>query len=381
MGNRVRLLDVTVLRALLLPVLLALAWIIWGAASADAAPGDTVTAGSSETGSLAKIPVAAAAQSTLSAPLASATSRVAPVAKLLPAVPALPAAPSLPATVSKPVTTVAGTVTDTAGAVVNGATTAVTTVAAPVADTVDNLAAAAEDIVSSVAQLPVSPALPTIPSLPIPAVPVPAVPVPSVPVPTVPVPSVSVPAVPVPAVPLLPVPPTAPMPGVTPPAPTPGTGHSSQGLATPAADGLPLDAGPGTATRKAADGARSAAPTATAVTVTPAAADGVPLAGTGLSLAELQMTTPEGREPAGASHSMHNHTNLDALPGGGHLLSFAVSEGTSGNFSSGSEGSGAQAADAAGDWDRTPLFAGARVFDAAQNLPASPAFDPGCSPD
>jgi hypothetical protein len=106
----------------------------------------------------------------------------------------------------------------------------------------------------------------------------------------------------------------------------------------------------------------------------------MPLAGTGLSLAELQMTTPERREPAGASRSIDN-TSLDALPGGGHLPAVAVSEGTSGNSSSGSEGSGAQAADAAGDWDKTPVFAGARVFDAAQNLPASPAFDPGCSPD
>jgi hypothetical protein len=110
------------------------------------------------------------------------------------------------------------------------------------------------------------------------------------------------------------------------------------------------------------------------------AGDGIPLAGTGLSLAQLQMTTPERREPAGASHSMDN-TNLGALPGGGHLPTFAVSDGTWGNSSSSSEGSGAQAADAAGDWDRTLLLAGARVFDTAQNLPASPAFDPGCSPD
>jgi len=370
MGNRVRLLGATVLRALLLPVLLALAWIIWGAASADAAPGDTVTAGSLETGSLVKTPVAATAQSTLSAPLASATSRVAPAAKLLPAVPALPAAPSLLTAVSKPVTTVVGTVTDTAGAVVNGASTAVTTVAAPVADTVDNLDAAAEDIVSSVPQLPASPAVPTIPSLPIPAVPVPAVPVPSVPVPAGPVPAVPLPELP-----------AAPVPGVTPPTPAPGTGHSSPELAAPTSDDSSSDVRPGTTTRKAADGARSAAPAEAAATVTPAAAGGVPLAGTGLSLAELQMTTPGGREPAGASHSMHNSTNLDALPGGRHLPSFAVSEGTSGNSSSGAEGSGAQAADAAGSWDSTPLLAGARVFDAAQNLPAGPAFDPGCSPD
>ncbi|PNH86425.1 hypothetical protein CXZ05_00025 [Arthrobacter sp. AFG20] len=111
-----------------------------------------------------------------------------------------------------------------------------------------------------------------------------------------------------------------------------------------------------------------------------APAAGLPLAGTGLSLAELHMTTPQVRELAGARPAAHK-PHLDARPGDGYLQSFAVSEGTSGNSSTGSEGSGAQAAEVAGDWDRTPLFAGVRVFDAAQHLPSSPAFDPGCSPD
>jgi hypothetical protein len=92
------------------------------------------------------------------------------------------------------------------------------------------------------------------------------------------------------------------------------------------------------------------------------------------------MTTPGQRELAGVNHATHK-LHLGDRPGDGHLQSLAVTEGTSGNSSSGSEGSGAQAAEMAGDWDRTPLHAGARAFDAAQDLPASPAFDPGCSPD
>ncbi|MFC7848774.1 hypothetical protein ACFUTU_09905 [Arthrobacter sp. NPDC057388] len=126
-----------------------------------------------------------------------------------------------------------------------------------------------------------------------------------------------------------------------------------------------------------------AAPAAPAAPIFPAvqATDtDLPLAGTGLSLAELHMTTPERPELAAAKAATHK-LHLHAQHGEGHLDAFAVSEGTSGNSSSGSEASGAQAAEAAGEWDRTQLFAGARVFDAVRHLPASPAFDPGCSPD
>jgi hypothetical protein len=112
----------------------------------------------------------------------------------------------------------------------------------------------------------------------------------------------------------------------------------------------------------------------------PGTGAGLPLAGTGLSLAELQMTTPGQRQLAGAGPATHK-IHIGDRPGDGHPQSFATREGTSGNSSSGSGGSGAQAAEMAGDWDRTPLHAGARVFDGAQDLPAGPAFDPGCSPD
>ncbi|MDP9697003.1 UNVERIFIED_ORG: hypothetical protein J2X79_004587 [Arthrobacter globiformis] len=118
----------------------------------------------------------------------------------------------------------------------------------------------------------------------------------------------------------------------------------------------------------------------TAVQVMPATGAGLPLGGTGLSLAELQMITPQLREPAGARPAAHK-PHFDARHSYGYLQSSALSEGTPGNSFQGSEGSGAQAAEVAGDWDRTPLFAGVRVFDAAQHLPSSPAVDPGSSPD
>ncbi|WP_395402253.1 hypothetical protein ACHMXB_01745 [Arthrobacter sp. UC242_113] len=118
----------------------------------------------------------------------------------------------------------------------------------------------------------------------------------------------------------------------------------------------------------------------TAVQVLPATGTGLPLAGTGLSLAKLQMITPQVRELAGARPAAHQ-PHFDARHGYGYFQSFAVSEGTPGNSSLGSEGSGAQAAEVTGDWHRTPLFAGVRVFDAAQHLPSSLAVDPGSSPD
>jgi hypothetical protein len=92
------------------------------------------------------------------------------------------------------------------------------------------------------------------------------------------------------------------------------------------------------------------------------------------------MTTPERREPAAVSPATRN-LHVHEWPGAGLLHPFAVGEGTSGNSSPGFEGSGAQAADVAGGRDRDLLHVGARVFDAGMYLPASPAFDPGCSPD
>lgn len=128
-------------------------------------------------------------------------------------------------------------------------------------------------------------------------------------------------------------------------------------------------------------GAGPVAAAGTILTAVQATDAGLPLAGTGLSLAELRMTTPERREPAAASPAAHE-LHLKVRPGEDRLVPFAVSAGTSGNSSSsGPEGSGAQAAEVAGDWVRTLLSTGARVFDAARHVPGSPAFDPGCSPD
>ncbi|WP_307026188.1 hypothetical protein [Arthrobacter globiformis] len=166
--------------------------------------------------------------------------------------------------------------------------------------------------------------------------------------------------------------------GVT-PTPVPDAGGNAPDLAAPPHAASPSAVGPRTTAPTAGD---SAGPATFAETVQflPATGAGLPLAGTGLSLAELHMITPPVRELAGARLAAHK-PHLNARPGYGYLQTFAASEGTPGNSSSSSEGSGAQAAEVAGDWDRTPLLAGVRVFDAAQHLPTSPAVDPGCSPD
>lgn len=340
MGNRLRLLKAALVRALLLPVLLALAWIIWGAVSASAASGDTGTAGplgtpilsssSLDTGSLDTAPAAAVTKS-----------------------------------VTKPLAPVIGAVADTAGTVVSGASTAVSTVtttgttaAAPVLDKADSLVSATEDIVSAVPQLPVTPSL-HVPSLPIPALPVPSVPVPSVPTPELP---------------------AAPVPGAMPSTPDPGAGGSQPDLTPRPHAATPAAGRPASSMAKAADRTAAAVPAGRVFAAVQTTAAGLPLAGTGLSLAELQMTTAGQRELAAISPATHK-LHLDVRPGDGPLAPFAVSEGTSGNTSAGSEGSGTQAAEVAGYWDRTLLLAGARTFEAGQHLPASPAFDPGCSPD
>jgi hypothetical protein len=255
----------------------------------------------------------------------------------------------------------------------------VTSATAPVLDKADSLISAADDIISSVPQLPATPALPGIPSLPLPPVPVPSVQVPSLPIPSVPVPSRPVPSVPAPSPPA-PELPVAPVPGVTPTTPVPHAGGNAPDLAAPPQAASHSAGGPRTTAVTSGDNARPATLVETAVQVLPATVAGLPLAGTGLSLAELQMTTPQVRELAGARPAAHRQ-HPGARPGYAYLQSLAVSEGTSGNASTGSEGSGAQAAEVAGDWDRTPLFAGVRVSGAAQHLPSSPAADPGSSPD
>jgi hypothetical protein len=97
-----------------------------------------------------------------------------------------------------------------------------------------------------------------------------------------------------------------------------------------------------------------------------------------LSLVKLQMTTPHRPETARAVQPAPMGVP-DATPPQDPLASLA--EGPSGSSSSGSAGTGAQAADVAGSWSGMPLGSGTRTHDANQSVPASPAFDPGSSPD
>ena len=374
MGNSLRLHKAAFVRALLLPVLLALAWIIWGAASAGAASGDSDSfgsgspvSGSLNAGSLATAPVAAIAQSAVSAPLASPVSQVATARKLLPVVPSLPAAPSVPAAVDQARVECRRHSSGHCGRRGQrgiddghlrdqrdgprarqgrqpdkgrrrhhfvGATAACNACCAR-----HSFAAA-----SFRCRFPQCRSLSAVPSVPAPELP------------------------------------TPPVPGATPTTPVPHAGGISPDLAAPPQAASPSAVGPRTTAPRAGGSAGPATLAETAVPVMPAAGAGLPLAGTGLSLAELQMITPQVRELAGARPAAHRQ-HLGARHGYGYLQSFAVREGTQGNSSPGFEGSGAQAAEVTGDWDRTPLFAGVRVSDAAQHLPTSPAFDPGSSPD
>ncbi|MEN8585399.1 hypothetical protein ABFP37_22150 [Burkholderia sp. RS01] len=112
---------------------------------------------------------------------------------------------------------------------------------------------------------------------------------------------------------------------------------------------------------------------------TPARATAVPTFDVaGPSLAQLQMTTPHRPEAAGAIRSAPLGLPRATLP----LEPVAsLAEGPSGSSSSAAQGSGVQAADVAGSWSGMNLRSGARTHDASQSVPASPAFDPGSSPD
>ncbi|KRE59331.1 hypothetical protein ASG92_22670 [Arthrobacter sp. Soil736] len=102
-----------------------------------------------------------------------------------------------------------------------------------------------------------------------------------------------------------------------------------------------------------------------------------PLVAAGRSLAQLLMTTPHRPESAGAVQAP---MGLPDAPQHQEPLA-SLAEGHSGSGSSGSVGSGVQAADVAGSWSGMHLGAGARTHDANQSVPAGPAFDPGSSPD
>ncbi|MBT2555025.1 hypothetical protein [Arthrobacter sp. ISL-5] len=325
-GSSMRLVCSAAVRAVLVPAIVALAWLIWGAAAAEASALDAKPAAIAGTASASGAPSAASDLTTSRATKPLLAARV------------VPSIPNLTASVTTTVSTVAattagdadsaagtadatpgivtgttnatlGTVASTADAVIGEADAVVTTVtetAAPVLAEVDKVIDVVEGAVHAVH------------------------------------PVISVPGVLLPAVP-------TPQPGVT----VPGTD--------------PAQAAPSLGADNKSEGTSLARATG-----------GQPLDATGPSLAQLQMTTPHRpataravqAAPVGLPHTTPHQEPLASL-----------AKGPSGSSSSGSEGSGAQAADVAGSWSGMHLGAGARTHDANQSVPASPAFDPGSSPD
>jgi hypothetical protein len=326
MGSSMRLVCFAAVRAVLVPVIVALAWLIWGAAAAEATPLDAGPAGI----------VSSAASDLLTSP----------AAKPLRAAPTVPGIPDLKA----PVATTVSTVADSADSLTGTADTTLDTVTG----TANTLIGEAAAVVTTVTK-PAAPVLSEVDKV----IDVVEGAVPSVP------PVISVPSVPLPNVPAV-------EPGVTVPGSHPGTG-------TAPAVTSPRDHAPhaGAADKVKATPALGAGNKSKGTSPTRAAA-AQPMGAAGLSLGQLQMTTPHRPEPAGAVQPAPMGVP-DATPPQDPLASLA--EGPSGSSSSGAGGSGAQAADVAGSWSGMPLGSGTRTHDANQSVPASPAFDPGSSPD
>ena len=341
MGQRLRSCCTVSVRALLVPALLSLAWLIWGAGTAQAstAPSGSHISGLLDTGG-----------------------SVDPAGAVSGAIPSLPAANVLPAS-QDPITATVSAVADTTDAVVGEAAAVVTTVtrtATPVLSQVDRAVDVVDDAIDSLE--------PRLPRLPLPA------PVVQLPVPVpVPVPVVQLPVplpVPGPGQDAPPAPPAAP------PVSAPDAGRPVAATPAHAVPGS-LTPAPSAAAPAKAPGPPPAASSPSFSSAAPAAAEVQESGSRGQTFAQLRMTS-SGRPSANAVQGDH------ALPVLGHQLGLhhvglAATRGESG--SSHSEGSGGQAADVAAFWNALFKTAGERIHDAAVALPPSPAFDPGSSPD
>jgi hypothetical protein len=320
-GSSVRLVCSVAVRSFLAPAILALAWLIWGSAAAEASTLDADPAG-----------IAASSASDLIA---------SPAAKPLRAAPADPAIPNLKAPVATTISAVASTadsVTGTASAVVGTANTTVGSATGAANTVVGSATGTANTVVGEAAAVAST-------------VTKPAAPVLAEANEVIGVVEGAVPSVP-PVVSLQGVPPVVTSPRVD----APEAAAADKAQAAPSL-------GAGNESKA----------------TTPARATAVPTFDVaGPSLAQLQMTTPHRPEAAGAIRSAPLGLPRATLP----LEPVAsLAEGPSGSSSSAAQGSGVQAADVAGSWSGMNLRSGARTHDASQSVPASPAFDPGSSPD
>lgn len=355
MGQRLRSCCTVSVRALLVPALLALAWLIWGAGTAQASP---ASSGSHMSGLLdsggSGDPAGAVSGALRSGALSHGTviSKASPapgpaLARSLPTVPALPAANVLP-TGQDPVPATVSAVAGTADAVVGEAAAAVTTVtrtAAPMLSQVDQAVDVADDAIDSLE--------PQLPRLPVP------VPVVQLPVPL-------------------------PLPGqdatpAAPPVPAPSAPDAGQPAAAIPAPAVPESRAPAAsaAAPSRVGGLSSVSITPSFNSAAPAAAGIQDASARGQTFAQLRMTS-SGR-PSASAVQWDDALPILHHPFGVDHVGLAATHGESGSYHS--EGSGGQAADVAPFWKALSKTAGERVHDAAVALPPSPAFDPGSSPD
>jgi hypothetical protein len=338
MGSHLRSWCTVSVRALLVPALLACAWLIWGAGTAQASPQSPVSAASGLLDRGTSGDPAGSVSGILSASAGTATS------KAVSAVPSLPAAQVLPARLA-PVTDTVATVASTSDAVVGEAAAAVSTVtktAAPALSQVDNAVAAVGDAVASLE--------PRLPRLPVP-----------VPVVKLPAPK-SLPGQE--ARPAMPPAPAA----SAPDAGRPATAvHPIPAAKTPAASAAEAS----TVSRRAPANTTASSPAA------PAAAETQEAGSRGQTLAQLRMTSIS--RPWVTSAVQTDPLRVPHSLSGVDVVGLAARHGESG--SSHSEGSGGQAADVAAFWNTLSQLAGERRLDAAIVWPPSPAFEPGSSPD
>lgn len=388
MGSLLRCCRTVSVRALLVPVLLALAWLVWGAGSAQAStdpskaavcesaldlslvnapsspPAQLLPAGQETAGSA--VATAADAVVGTAAPAVSTVTRVTepvafPVTRIAaPAVSAVPqvAAP-VAATVSRTVAPVVSTVTKTAGPAVSAVSQAAAPVAAtanrtanrtvaPVVSTLHRTVAAVDDAAASVIQ--------PLPRLPLPAVKPPQLPNPDAPVATVP----KTPAV-------VSTAPPSPVPDARRPVP-----HHPSGE-VPAVRAAAVSA-----TAEAASPAPASALSGTA-TPAPAPSNLVAVQNINLpfkTLAQLRVTA--STRPLASAIQAPAQGLLNKHPAA-ERLNIAATHGESG--SSGSDSSGSHTADIAASWNGLSPAASALAAGAAVTPPSGPAADPGSSPD
>lgn len=312
-------------RALLAPVLLALAWLIWGAGSAHASsePSGAVTS-----------------ESALNLSLSSTPS--------LPTVHVLPAGQDLGDSAKPAVTSVTKTVEPVASSVAKTVEPVVATVpetAAPVVSTVDHAVAPVDRAVAFATK-----------RVPLPEVKLPQLPVQGIPVGTVP----------------------KPLPEV-----------ESAVPARPATDvRQPLGSRPSAAVHPSRAAAVSSTAEASSFTPASALSGTASPAGAAPNVATIRNIAPPLKTFTQLRMTASARPLVIAIQGPQELLDeHAAAERLDiaathvGSGSSGSDSSGSHAADIAVDWNGVSPAAGALATGASVTPPSAPAVDPGSSPD